>query len=249
MVCATFSEGRSIIHRIDPRARIVVLVLFATIVAVSTRLSVVVVAAAVGAALVVLARLPAKVIGRRLLAVNGFMVVLLVVLPATMGGRAIAAIGPVTISAEGLHRAVGIALKANAVVLAITALLSTMHLVTAGHALGRLRAPAKLVHLLFFTVRYSDILHHEHARLRRAVRVRGFRPGLNRHTYRAYGYMVGMLLVRSFDRAGRILDAMKCRGFTGKFIAIDRLAFGGRDVVFTCAGVAVVAALAALEWL
>ena len=34
--------------------------------------------------------------------------------------------------------------------------------------------------------------------LRVAMRVRCFRPTMSRHTYRAFGYLVGMLLVREF---------------------------------------------------
>ena len=36
------------------------------------------------------------------------------------------------------------------------------------------------------------------------LRVRGFKPGSNRHTWRSLGYLVGMLLVRSLERAERV---------------------------------------------
>ena len=81
-----------------------------------------------------------------------------------------------------------------------------------GHALGHLHVPRKLAHLLLFTVRYLDVLDREYRRLRAAMKVRSFRPRMSLHTYRAYGYLVGMLLVRSFDRSERMLAAMKCRG-------------------------------------
>ncbi len=248
MVCATFSEGRSVIHRLDPRVRIVVLAAFASVVAVSTRPAVA--AAALGAALglALLARLGWGLLLRRAAAVNGFMLVLVITLPMTVPGEPIATLGPVAFSEVGLRQAGEIMLKANAIVLAITALISSMHLVTFGHALGRLHVPPKLVHVLFFTVRYSDVLHHQYARLRRTMRVRGFRARLNRHTYRTFGYLVGMLLVRSFDRSHRILAAMKCRGFTGRFAAIDTPALAGRDAAFALAAALLLTALAALEF-
>ena len=66
---------------------------------------------------------------------------------------------------------------------------------------------------MLFMVRYFDVLGREYARLRAAMRVRCFRPAMNGHSYRMFGYLVGMLLVRSFDRSERVLAAMKCRGF------------------------------------
>jgi cobalt/nickel transport system permease protein len=79
--------------------------------------------------------------------------------------------------------------------------------------------------------------------------VRGFRPGVNRHTYRSFGYLAGMLLVRSLDRSERIVAAMKCRGFRGRFYLLDHFAFSpARDVPFGIAATLAVLALAWLEW-
>jgi cobalt/nickel transport system permease protein len=62
-----------------------------------------------------------------------------------------------------------------------------------------------------------------------AMKIRGFRPRTDLHTYRTYSYLVGALLVRSFDRSTRILAAMKCRGFKGQFYILDRHAMGSQD--------------------
>ncbi len=83
-----------------------------------------------------------------------------------------------------------------------------------------------------------DVLHREYLRLRAAMKARGFRPRLDRHTYRSFGYLVGMLLVRSLDRAERIAAAMKCRGFRGHFFMLDHFAFSRRDVSFCIASLA-----------
>ncbi len=155
------------------------------------------------------------------------------VLPLTSPGTELARIGPLTVSAEGLERAVTVALKGNAIVLQLCAMLGTMELVTLGHALERLGLPAKLVHLLLFMVRYVDVLQREYRRLVNAMKARGFRPAMSRHTCRSLGYLVGMLLVRSLDRSERILAAMKCRGFSGQFHVLATFAMGKRDVVFT----------------
>ena len=118
-----------------------------------------------------------------------------------------------------------LSLKANAAVLAVTALIGTMDAVTLGHALAHFHVPQKLTQLMLFMVRYFDVLGREYARLRAAMRVRCFRPAMNRHSYRTFGYLVGMLLVRSFDRSERVLAAMKCRGFCGRYYMLDHFAF------------------------
>jgi cobalt/nickel transport system permease protein len=115
--------------------------------------------------------------------------------------------------------------------------------------LEHLYVPEKLTHLLLFTVRYLEILDRQYRQLTAAMRIRGFRPRMDAHTYRSYGYLVGMLLVRSLDRSERVLAAMKCRGFCGRFYLLDHFEFGVADVRFAAAVAAVLVCLASVEWL
>jgi cobalt/nickel transport system permease protein len=142
-----------------------------------------------------------------------------------------------------------IALKGNAILLLMLVLLGSLDASTLGHALSHLYVPEKLTHLLLLSVRYLDVLHRESLRLRAAMKVRGFRPRMNRHTYRSYGHLVGMLLVRSFDRSERVAAAMKCRGFRGRFYLLDHFAFSPCDVPFSIAAALILFAMVALEWL
>jgi len=141
-----------------------------------------------------------------------------------------------------------IALKANAVVLALVALLGSLDISTLGHALSHLRLPDKLIHLMLFTVRYIDVLSREGQRLRAAMKVRAFRPRMNWHTYRACGYLVGMLLVRSHERSERIVAAMKCRGFQGRFYLLDHFQFSPCDLWFSLAAAIGLVLLGLAEW-
>ncbi len=62
--------------------------------------------------------------------------------------------------------------------------------------------------------------------------IRSFKPGTNLHTYKSYAYLVGMLIVSSYERAQRIYNAMLCRGFTGKFPVIDHFSLRKSDIMF-----------------
>jgi cobalt/nickel transport system permease protein len=248
MVCETFSVGDSIVHRLDGRLRVVAAVVLTVAAALAGRFEALALALAAGAALAVLARLPAGATLKRLGSLNAFMLLLAVVLPVTMGQTAIFRLGAVAYTREGLLRAAGIAVKANAIVLMLTALLSTLEPIELGRAMSRLRVPGKLIHLYFFTVRYLDVLHHEYDRLRRSMRVRCFRPRMSRHTYRSLGYLVGMLLVKSLDRSERIVAAMRCRGFTGRFYVADSFALTAWDAAFACAAAALLGLMGWLQW-
>ena len=228
----------SYLGRIDPRARIAAAVLFALVVAVARSMPAIALALVVAIGLVALARISSGDLFRRLLPLEIVLAVVTIVIPWPDYGR------------EGFRLAAVIALKANAVVLAIAALIGTMDAVTLGHALAHLHVPRKLTQLMLFMVRYFDVLGREYTRLRAAMRVRCFRPAMNGHSYRMFGYLVGMLLVRSFDRSERVLAAMKCRGFRGRYYMLDHFAFvPQRDGPFYAAMCMLAAILLGADWI
>jgi cobalt/nickel transport system permease protein len=167
--------------------------------------------------LLVCARLDFGKVMLRLAIVNGFTLFLWLFLPFTTPGETIYSIGPFTIQREGVYQALLITLKSNSIILMALALLGTSQIFTLVHAMSHLWVPDKLVHLFFFCFRYIHVINDEYHRLINAMKMRGFKPKTNMRTYRAYSYLVGMLLIRSFNRSKRILQAMRCRGFKGKF--------------------------------
>jgi cobalt/nickel transport system permease protein len=235
------------LRAVDPRIRVGAVLIFAVAVVSLNGPAALAAALVVAVMAVAVAGISTSTTLRRLLAVDGLMIVVLVVLPFTVPGEDLVRIGPLAASREGLWRAIQIVLKANAIMLAVLALLGTMEAATLGHALHRLRVPPTLVHLLFFTVRYVEVLDREYRRLRLAMKARAFVPRSDRHTWRTFGYLLGMLLVRSVERAERVLQAMKCRGYDGRLHVLDRFRLGAVDAVFAAAVLVAVAALLGLE--
>ena len=246
MSCLNPFLADSPVHRLDARMRVAGAAGFALVAAFCRHPAPLALGAGLALALGAAAHLPWKVVLRRLAVVNAFLLVLVVLLPPAVPGRTVFAIGPLAYSAPGLARAGSILLRANAIVLAFTALVSTMEAVTLGRALAGLRLPGRLVHLLLFTVRYVEVLHREYRRLRTAMRMRGFRPRVSLHTFRSFGFLVGMLLVRSLERAERILQAMKCRGFRGHLWIAPPEETGQGDRMFAAL---LAVACAAMLWL
>jgi cobalt/nickel transport system permease protein len=220
MALLTVIDAPSPIHRVDPRARLVACAWLVALAAALRRPEVLAALLAGSIALTAGLRLPWPALRGRVLAVNAFLAVLALTAPLAPA------------MPEGARPLLAAALKANAIVLLVTALVSTIDVVTLGHALAHLRLPRKLVHLFLFTVRYTEVLHAEHERLRRAARARGFRPRPDRHTYRVLAALAGMLLVRSLDRAERVQGAMRCRGFRGEFHLLHHFHYGRADALF-----------------
>jgi cobalt/nickel transport system permease protein len=243
-----FSEGASLAHRLDPRGKIVVGALFAILMATATTYAVALAGLVLALICLALARLPLKEVLARLLVVNSFIVFLWLVLPLTYPGDPVWRLGPLAASRQGLVYTGLITLKSNAIIIALIALIATAPIVTLGQALHHLRLPDKLCHLLLFTYRYIYVFEQEYRRLVQAMKIRGFRPRTNLHTYRSYAYLAAMLLVRSFDRAERVFEAMRCRGFQGTFYSLRTFTWQRRDGIFLAFSLLALGVLLYLEW-
>ena len=232
MIEEQFASGDSFVHRLDPRMKIITAFTYAVVVALSSEFSALLAALAVSMVLIALARLPMRKVLYRLMVVNGLTLFLWIFLPFTYQGEVWFTLGPLQGTREGVSFALQITVKCNAILLALIALLATTPIVTLGHAMGQLRIPDKVVQLFLFTYRYIHVIFQEYDRLRNAMRARGFVPRTNMHTYRSYAYLVGMLLVRSYDRAERIHKAMLCRGFQGRYHALGQFSVTRSDVAY-----------------
>jgi cobalt/nickel transport system permease protein len=241
-------HGDNPIRRLDPRSRIVAALLFAVAVVALTDFLALGTALGLGIVALIMARLPFASTFRRVAAMDGFIVFMLIMLPFTTPGAALFTLGPLTATEEGLLKAITIALKANAIVMVLLALVGTVEATVLGHALHRLKVPENLVHLLLFTVRYIEVLGQEYRRLRTAMHARGFQPGNNLHTYRSIGYLLGMMLVRSLERSERILEAMKCRGFHGRLFLLDSFRYSRHDHIFAGVSSLMIGLLFMLEY-
>jgi cobalt/nickel transport system permease protein len=247
MLREPFAVGDSVLHRLDPRARLLAATVYSCATALCREFPALLAALLLSVGLVALARLRAAEVLKRLLFVNGLVLFIWMVIPFTFPGEALVRIGPFSAARPGVELAAQITLKSNAIVLAFIALVATMPFATAGHALHRLRVPDKVVHLILMTYRYIFVLEQEYLRLARAAAIRGFRPGTNLHTYRTYAYLVGMLFVKAVDRAERVRWAMLCRGFKRKFYSLHEFKAGRGSVIFLIFISAAVLGIAALE--
>jgi len=148
---------------------------------------------------------------------------------------------------SGLVVAVTLAMKTVALVTVALTLLACAPLHVTLAAAGKLGVPKLLVHLTLLTYRYVFVLLDELNRLRIALRVRGFRNAMTAHAYRTVGQATGTLIVRGSDRAEHVAQAMRCRGFDGRFHTLATFRSKPADVVMFILTVGIVSGLVAWD--
>lgn len=243
-----FAAGTSLLHRRDPKVKVIVAAAFITVAAISNSFAVVTLALALAFMLMLLSLLNLRQVFKRLVAANAFTIFLLLTLPLTYGGEEVVRLGPLTLSYGGIRLAILISLKTNAIVLSLIALLGTSRIASLGHALEGLYFSKRLCFLLLFSYRYIFVIHQEYQKLTRAAGMRCFVPATNIHTYRTFGYLFGMTLVRSWNRATRVHQAMLLRGFNGRLIPLEQQAVNRNDFVFLVVGLIITAAIASVPF-
>lgn len=87
--------------------------------------------------------------------------------------------------------------------------------------LRRLRVPAVIVAILAFMYRYVFVVWDELDKLRVARKVRSFGSGSLWFRWKTLASMLGILLIRSLNRAERIHGAMLLRGWDGEVRRLD----------------------------
>ncbi len=220
----------SLLHRLDARWRLVgIVTACAALVFLKS-----VLAAALGllgaVAALAAARLPLAWIVQRLGGLALFLLLFVVVLPLTMPGDPMD-LGLFRLSLPGLHLAGLICLKALSISALVLLLFATAPVGVTLRAAHRLWVPDLLVQLLLLTYLHAYLLADELGKVRTALRLRRFRNRMNRHAYRTLGNVAGTLLVRSYERAERVGQAMKARGFSGRFRTLHRFHSNRADIV------------------
>jgi cobalt/nickel transport system permease protein len=228
MTC-DLNPGHSLLHRLDPRLKLAAVLAWSLLAALARTCPAALFALAGALAFAALGRLAPGPTIKRLAVVNFFLIFIWFFLPFTVPGEPWLTLGVITVTRPGLELTLLLTIKVNAAALGAMAVFGTSSVNQLAAAARRLGAPEKLTAVFLLTLRYFHLLKMEYARLRQALKIRAFRPGLNLHTFKTYANLVGILLVRGVDRAERVHAAMLCRGYTGRFWFHDHFRFTGRD--------------------
>ncbi len=206
----SFASGNSLFHRRDARVKLIGAMALSLVLALNSDMRVAVAGCLVNAVLLTLSKPDLQLFLKRFTLVNIFTIFLFISLPLTYNGK----------DFSGIELATLIALKSNAIFFCLLSLVASSNAASLGHAFEHIGLPQKLTFLFLFSYRQLFIINQEYKRLQRAAKLRGFSPRNNLHTYRTYSNLFAMTLVKSWNRAGRIHQAMLLRGFSGKLIPL-----------------------------
>lgn len=126
-----------------------------------------------------------------------------------------------------------IMIKSGLAVTACLVLVSTTSLDRIAQALRTLKVPSIFVLQLLLTFRYISVLIEELARMLRAYALRA--PQQKGVRLKDCGSFTGQLLLRTFDRAQRVYDSMKLRGFNGEYHSYSKSKITWKDILYIIA--------------
>ena len=202
-----FAHLDSPLHRLDPRVKIVAFGAFLVAIALVRGLAGAALALGLSLLWLTVSRIPLSFTLKRLKGVALFLTPFLVLLPLTHPGG----------WQQGLMRGGVIYLKGLAMVLTVIAMFGTTPFTVSMKALARLRLPSRLVTMILFAYRYLFVFADEARTLQQALRARGFKARSNWRTLKHLGNLVGLMLIRAFERTQLIYQAMVARGFKERF--------------------------------
>lgn len=197
----------------DPRLAILTVLAFALVAALTSDLAGLCVALSLAILAAILQKPPLGTLFNALAHVEAILAVVVLTLPFTVPGDRILDLGLLAASEAGLRLAAGLLLKVTAVAILVVAVIGPLETGGVARGLAGLGAPMRLTALLSLAGRYAPLVPRELARLQTALKARGFTARGGSHTWRTYGYLVGMLLARGFERAERVHRAMRARGW------------------------------------
>ncbi|MCM8804746.1 MAG: cobalt ECF transporter T component CbiQ [Candidatus Omnitrophica bacterium] len=165
------------------------------------------------------------------ISVNIFIFLCWLFLPFSIGGKVLFNFLKFKVTYQGIRYAFLITIKANLIFITNFVLIFSTHPIRVIHALHHLYLPKKLVNIFFLSTRYIPVIENEKNRLQKAMRVRCFVPKNDIHTYRTIGNLLGLIILKSYERSERIYKAMILRSFSGIFWTYYHFKWSKKDTI------------------
>lgn len=234
------APGDSLLHRLDPRTKLVTTLAFVLMVVATPagEWKAFALYFVLAATVVALSRVPVLHLWKRSLVIVPFVLLVAAFLPFLKPGEVAGSFNigawQVSVSYSGLELFWSIAVKAWLSVLSMLLLSSTTPFPTLLQGLRRLGLPRVMVTLLSFMYRYIFVLVEEATGMQRARESRSF-GGKRLWQIRSVGNIIGTLFIRSYERGERVYRAMLSRGFEGEVRTMNKGRLARADVGFGAA--------------
>jgi cobalt/nickel transport system permease protein len=235
-----YSHLNSVIHRLDPRTKLIASLAFivAVVLTPTSNWRVFAFYFAIIAFMLAFSRLPSAYVLKRSLVILPFVLLIAIFIPFFKEGEVAGSyniwLWQISITYDGLLILANVVVKSWLCILALILLSSTTRLDDLLKALKQLGMPQVMILILSFMYRYIFVLVDEVMRIQQARDSRNF-GGSRLHHLKTIGNMVGTLFIRSYERGERIYAAMLARGFDGQVRTLHKLRFKQADAYFGAA--------------
>lgn len=233
----THSDLDSLIHKLDPRIKIISLVVFIFFV-IFTKPTLFITFALYGAliaVLILLSKIPLAFILKRSLVVIPFVLMIAIFIPffkkgEVAGGYSFGSL-KLNVTYDGIMIFWNVLVKAYLCILSMILLITSTKLSDLLKALENLRFPSVFLMIFSFMYRYIFVVVDELMKTRQAKEARSVGGSRWFHT-KVLANMVGVLFVRTYERAESVYLAMCSRGFDGRIRTINSFQLKMKDFCF-----------------
>ncbi len=228
-----FANLKSPLHSFDPRLKIISFSILIFSIVLLQDIKGAFIGLILAVVLVFLSKIPFSFIFIHLRWVLLFIAVLFLIISLTVPGSLLLKLSFLSVSREGVKLSFLISLRAIGAVLFIFPMIGTTKFNVTLTALQKIGVPNKLIQLFMFTYRYIFLFLDEGKRIFIAANSRGWTKKTNISSLNVMGNLVGMLLVRSFERTEYLRDAMVSRGYDGRLRILDEFKLSSKDFIKT----------------
>lgn len=248
-----FKPGNTLFHRVDPRAKMLMIALVLTLALSTTRIDVLLVLTAiVFISLALFAGITPKDYWKALLLIAPLVVLLTLIQALMQSGEPMFTVGNVRFSEYGILLGLGIGLRLTAMGICFYGFSATTSPSDVALALNKMGVPYKLSYLTSFAFRFLPLVQDEAKTLLTAMAARGSAESSSPNPIRRGKALVRMIfpmLVGALKRSGDISLSMELRGYElkEKRSYFRTIQFGARDAAFTLSVLAVAIALIGMQ--
>ena len=212
-------EKMSVIHQMESMTKVVSALLIVISIAIVKDIYIATAALIFSILMVILSRLPIKFVLKRIWSPFLFILIFaaaLLLSTGADGSEILWTIGFIDITEDGVFQAGLILIRATAAILLLTTLLATTKFDDIVKVLYDLKMPIFLLQILIFSYRYIFVFSEEMENMKNSMAAKGFRPKLSLRMFSSISNMLGMLLIKSFERGDDVYKSMIAKGYTGK---------------------------------
>ncbi len=183
--------------------------------------------------LIMIAKIPFTFFIRKTLLLSPVFISVLVLMPFMKGESVIwesKFILPLSLTREGISLSTGLLIKSVLFLWASILLFSTTRFNELLYVLRKSGIPRLLIILLAFMYRYVFLLIDEMERVYTGYQARIFNRQSLGDFLKTLSFLVHAIFIRSFERSGRIYQAMCARGFRGEIYLLQQPRFFPADI-------------------